>query len=170
MIYTLLILGCASLTWAHSAAWALGMYCRGGNNPAIDDANTNLAVLPLYNLTKSQWMFQADRGCNLAPPAAGEFLELPAGKSFTVKIAHNRGQTSLSFDGQYASDWPDGGQHLEDWHGIPTAAAPEGCLDDGAMHATNQSDTTGIAFAISYQSDLSKVTLDNLVVFTVLEQ
>lgn len=38
------------------------------------------------------------------------------------------------------------------------------------MHAHDLSTTAGTAFAISYQSDLSKVTMDNLVVFSVLEQ
>lgn len=38
------------------------------------------------------------------------------------------------------------------------------------MHAHDQSTTAGTAFAISYQSDLSKVTMENLVVFSVLDQ
>lgn len=38
------------------------------------------------------------------------------------------------------------------------------------MHAHDQSTAAGTAFAISYQSDLSKVTMENLVVFSVLEQ
>ena len=45
-----------------------------------------------------------------------------------------------------------------------------GCLSDGALHASNRSTTAGTAFAISYESDLSKVTIENLVVFTTLEQ
>jgi hypothetical protein len=40
----------------------------------------------------------------------------------------------------------------------------------GALHVQNETAATGSAFAISYESDLSKVTLENLVVFTVLEQ
>jgi hypothetical protein len=38
------------------------------------------------------------------------------------------------------------------------------------MHTNNQSMAAGTAFAISYQSDLAAVTMENLVVFTVLEQ
>ena len=49
-------------------------------------------------------------------------------------------------------------------------AAPGGCVADGALHTSNQSYAAGTAFAISYQSDLSSVTLENLAVFSVLEQ
>jgi hypothetical protein len=167
MISTL-ILAFASLASAHTAAWAPGMYCRGGNT-TVDDNNTNLAVNPLYDLPKSEWWFQHDRGCDLKPPPAGEFLALPAGGSFTVELAHNRAQTTLSYGGKYTSDWPDGQDHPEDYHGS-TDGTTEGCLSDGALHATNQSNAAGTAFAISYESDLSKVTMENLVVFTVLEQ
>lgn len=38
------------------------------------------------------------------------------------------------------------------------------------MHIQNQTMATGFAFAISYESDISAVTMQNLVVFTVLEQ
>lgn len=37
------------------------------------------------------------------------------------------------------------------------------------MHTHNQSTTAGTAWAISYESDISKVTMENLVVFSVLE-
>lgn len=104
------------------------------------------------------------------PPKAGEFLELPAGKSVTVELAHNRAHTTLSYGGQYATDWPDGQNHTEPYVGIKGPGNDEGCVSDGALHATGQSNAAGTAFAISYQSDLSKVTLENLVVFSVLEQ
>lgn len=38
------------------------------------------------------------------------------------------------------------------------------------MHATNQSNAQGTAFAIAYESDLSKITMEDLVVFSVLRQ
>jgi len=161
----------ALLVWsnvadAHTAAFANGMYCRGGNNPGHDDQNTNIAVVPLYNLRRSQWWFQNDRGCDLVPPVAGEFLDLPAGGSFTVELAHNRAQTTLSYNGQFTSQWPDGNEHPEDWRG---PGSPPDCIqDDGAMHTNNQSMAAGTAFAISYNSNLNQVTMENLVVFTVL--
>ncbi|OXA54872.1 hypothetical protein Fcan01_11162 [Folsomia candida] len=151
---------------AHTAAFAPGMYCHGGPDPSQDNPHTSDAVVPLYNLPRSQLWFQADRGCDRAPPAPGVFLELPAGGSFTVELAHNRAQTTLSFNGEFASDWPDGQQHPEHWKG---PGNPPDCIqDDGAMHTNNQSMAAGTAFAISYASDISAVTMENLVVFTVL--
>ncbi|KAG6909396.1 hypothetical protein DXG01_000697 [Tephrocybe rancida] len=84
--------------------------------------------------------------CDLFPPPEGEFLEIPAGKDFTVEIAANRATTTLSYNGKYTSDWVDGQPHTD---------------------AFNENNAAGTAFAISYQSDLSKVTADNLVVFSV---
>lgn len=39
----------------------------------------------------------------------------PAGGQFQVEIASNRAQTTLSYDGQYASDWPDGKNYPDDY-------------------------------------------------------
>ncbi|QKX59718.1 uncharacterized protein TRUGW13939_06860 [Talaromyces rugulosus] len=166
-ILTLSILATSKLASAHVVAWHPGMYCLGGNDTSVDDPNTNLAVNPLWDLPKSKWWFQADRGCDKAPPVDGVFLELPAGQNFTTELAHNRAQTTLSFNGQYAGEWPDGKDHPEDWSGTGT---PPGCIqDDGAIHTNNQTMAGGTVFAISYQSDMSQVTMENLVVFSVLE-
>ena len=43
-------------------------------------------------------------------------------------------------------------------------------LSDGAMHASNESTAAGTAFAISYVSELEAVAMQNLVVFTTLDQ
>ncbi|CAJ2512527.1 Uu.00g055420.m01.CDS01 [Anthostomella pinea] len=161
---TFAILASAGYARAHTAAWVRGMYCLNGTSPGVDDSNTNTAVNPLWDLPKSQWWMQHDRGCDQFPPADGDSLELPAGGSFTVELAHNRAQTTLSYNGQFASDWPDGQQHPEDWH-----AEQDSCLEDGALHTYNESTAAGTAFAISYQSDISQVTIENLAVFTVLE-
>jgi len=170
-MYTPLLIAMLALAWsngaqAHTAAFARGMYCRGGPNPGQDDQNTNTVVSPLFNLPRSQWWFQADRGCDRVPPAQGEFLDLPAGGQFTVELAHNRAQTTLSYNGQFTSQWPDGKEHPEDWHGT---GGGEGCIqDDGAMHTRSQAWAGGTAFAISYNSQISQVNMENLVVFTVL--
>ncbi|KAH4029569.1 hypothetical protein HBI56_131270 [Parastagonospora nodorum] len=164
---TLLALSLAAFSTAHTAAWAPGMYCKGGADPTKDDPNTNLAVNPLYNLAKADWWFQHHRGCDRAPPMAGEFLELPANGKVTVELAHNRAHTTLSYNGQKATDWPDGKHHPEDWNGWGTDGTPSMCLkEDGAMHTWNHSSAGGTAFAISYQSNLQDVTMENLVVFT----
>ncbi|CAG7940053.1 unnamed protein product [Penicillium salamii] len=161
------ILALLSVTQAHTVAWTKGMYCLGGPDLSTEDLNTNTAVAPLYDLAKEDWWFQHDRGCDVAPPAEGDILELPAGGKFTVELAHNRAQTTLSYDGQFTSAWPDGKDHPEDWSG---PGNPPDCIqDDGAMHTNNQSTAAGTAFAISYQSNMADVTIENLAVFTVLE-
>jgi hypothetical protein len=168
MLHPVAFLALSAVAQAHTVAWVKGMYCLGGPDPSTDNANTNTAVAPLYNLPREEWWFQHGRGCDAAPPADGDILQLPAGGKFTVELAHNRAQTSLSYDGKYTSEWPDGKEHPEDWAG---PGSPPDCIqDDGAMHTNNQSMAAGTAFAISYQSDLSAVTMENLAVFTVLEQ
>jgi hypothetical protein len=168
MLRPVAFLALSAVAQAHTVAWVKGMYCLGGPDPSTDNANTNTAVNPLYDLKKEDWWFQHDRGCDAVPPADGDILELPAGGKFTVELAHNRAQTTLSYDGKYTSEWPDGKQHPENWAG---PGSPPDCIqDDGALHTHNQSMAAGTAFAISYHSDLAAVTMENLAVFTVLEQ
>jgi hypothetical protein len=168
MLHPVAFLALSAVAQAHTVAWVKGMYCLGGPDLSTDNANTNTAVAPLYNLPHEDWWFQHHRGCDAAPPADGDILQLPAGGMFTVELAHNRAQTTLSYDGKYTSEWPDGKEHPEDWAG---PGSPPDCIqDDGAMHTNNQSTAAGTAFAISYQSDLAAVTMENLAVFTVLEQ
>ena len=162
------LLGLTAVANAHTVAWTKGMYCFGGPNTTVDDENTTAAVVPLFQLSQEDWWFQHDRGCDMAPPKDGDVLSLPANGQFTVELAHNRGQTTFSHNGELTSDWPDGHQHPEDWSG---PGSPPDCIqDDGAMHAHNESTAAGTAFAISYVSELSQVTMENLVVFTTLEQ
>jgi hypothetical protein len=94
---------------AHIAAFAKGMYCKDGL-PGDNNQNNNLPVAPLYQLSKEDWWFQHDRGCDQAPPAAGEFLNVPSGGHFTVEHADNQAFTTLSYSGTEVSRWPDGGQ------------------------------------------------------------
>lgn len=163
------LLALVALSQAHTVGWAKGMYCLGGNVAGKDDQNTNTAVNPLYELSFEDFWFQHDRGCDLIPPAEGDILELPVGGQVTLEMAHNRAQTSLSFNGEYAGEWPDGRDHPQDWNGNGVG---DGCIqgDGGALHTKNESTAAGTALAISYESDLSAVTLDNLVVFSVLEK
>ncbi|KAK1720410.1 uncharacterized protein BDZ83DRAFT_784844 [Colletotrichum acutatum] len=148
------------------------MYCRGGSNTAIDDSNTNLVVNSLYRLPKNKWWMQADRGCDKVPPPAGQSLNLPARGKLTVDLGANRGSTSFSYGGKTVTQWSDCSEHSEDWH----APGPGKCLVDNpdgkgvAMHTQNYTTTAGTACAISYQSDIKKVTMKNLVMFVVVEQ
>ncbi|KAJ7684356.1 hypothetical protein DFH06DRAFT_5071 [Mycena polygramma] len=149
----------ATVVRAHLAPWHPAMYAFNGVSGSIN-YNTDDVVHPLYQLSKSGWWFHGYNNVPNFPPAAGQFLELPAGKSFTVEIASNRGETSLSFNGQYASDWPDGNTYPEDYN-VDT------CITSPNMHTQNQTRAAGTAFAIAYTSDLNAVTADNLAVFTV---
>ncbi len=136
--------------------------------------NSNVPVNPLFNLTKAAWWMQADRGCDKVPPK-GDILSLPAGGSVTVELATNQAVTSLSYGDSMRNAWPDGEDHPEDWHGPALGNGKYDCLvnnPDGfgaGMHATEHNTTSATAFAISYNSDIKDVTIENLAVFTTLK-
>ncbi|KAF9056913.1 hypothetical protein BDP27DRAFT_1372961 [Rhodocollybia butyracea] len=141
---------------AHLAIFTKGMWCQNGTDG--NNLNSDDPVTPLYELEQDQWWFHAVNGCNNRPPADGDILSLPAGSSVTVEIAANQGYTSLSFGGQFASDWPDGQTYPDN---VPT------CITTPNMHTQNQSMAAGTALAIAYVSDIADVTPENLVVFSV---
>ncbi|GKT82676.1 hypothetical protein Ct61P_00526 [Colletotrichum tofieldiae] len=91
---------------------------------------------------------------------------------FTVERAGNRGCATLSRGGRTATQWPDCSEHPEDWR----APAPGKCLVDnpgkrgGEVHTQNYTATAGTAFATSHQSDIRKVAMENLAVFSAVEQ
>ncbi|KAJ7612109.1 hypothetical protein FB45DRAFT_939883 [Roridomyces roridus] len=147
---------------AHLGPVHPSMYCYDGCASGTQGINYNNDdfVKPLYQMSKSDWWFHAYNNVPKYPPQAGQFLELPAGKSFTVEIASNRGETSYSFSGKFSSEWPDGGNYPEDYN-VPS------CITSPNMHTQNQSMAAGTAFAIAYTSDINQVTEDNLSVFTV---
>ena len=135
---------------AHIAAFAKGMYCQNGTDPASPNLNSNAPVSPLYQLSQTDWWFQHDRGCDVVPPPEGEFLELPAGGDFTVQLATNQAFTDLSYGGKQVTDWPDGGQHPEDWNGNVRDPSGEGCIpaeEGGYMHTQNETMAQGTALA-----------------------
>ncbi|KAG6333709.1 hypothetical protein ID866_5376 [Astraeus odoratus] len=83
----------------------------------------------MYMLSQSDYWFHHVNNCDEFPPAEGDFLELPAGESFTVEIAGNRGVTSLSFDGQFATEWTDGQEHPGSTVTLTDATySSEGCI------------------------------------------
>ena len=112
----------------------------------------------MIGLTKKDWWFQHHSGCDQAPPPAGDYLELPAGKSFTVEIATNRAFTTFGSDKNFNGYY--GGQQ-----DIQRNAA--GCVTSPNLHTPNQTLAPGTVFAISYQNSIDRVTPENLVVFTV---
>ncbi|KAJ7685992.1 hypothetical protein B0H17DRAFT_1072809 [Mycena rosella] len=157
----LLLLSLSGLTRAHFAAWHKGMYCLNGTTPGYDDDDTNAIVNPLFNLTKDDWWFHHYNGCDDFPPDEGDFLELPANGNFTVELAVNRAFTTLSYGGIRVADFGDGNNYTNGLGGVD-------CIGTVNIHTQNESMAAGTAFAISYQSDLSAVTAENLVVFTTL--
>lgn len=145
---------------AHVGPWAKGMYCLNGPQTAVN-LNSDAIVQPLFQLPFKDWWFHHVNQCDEFPPPAGEFLELPAGRSVMVELATNRAKTSLSYNGQYASEWLDGANYPENYSKSP------GCITTPNIHTQNESMAAGTAFAISYTSDIKKVTPENLVVFSV---
>ncbi|KAF8554672.1 hypothetical protein OG21DRAFT_1038036 [Imleria badia] len=165
-------LALAGLANAHTCAYSKAMYGLNGTVPGVVNYNTNDACHPLYNLTYSDfWMHHFDQ-LDEFPPEPGVFLDIPAGGKFTVELADNRAWTSLTGNPHAVlTDWGDGLNHPDDYSvtnlgGLkPTTS---GCIPSPNLHAQNESMAAGTAFAIAYESDISKVTPENLVVFTVL--
>ncbi|KAI6014656.1 hypothetical protein EDC04DRAFT_2953130 [Pisolithus marmoratus] len=155
------IFALAGFATAHLAAWNPAMYCFNGTTPGQVNYNTNDAVNPLWDLS------QSDYCATSFLQAPGDVLELPAGQSFTVEIAGNRGVTSFSFNGEFATEWTDGKNHTGSTDTLTDATYSGGCIVDPNIHTQNETMAAGTAFAISYNSELSQVTLDNLVVFSV---
>ncbi|PPQ98999.1 hypothetical protein CVT24_003481 [Panaeolus cyanescens] len=148
----------------HVAVWHPGMYCLNGTS-GRDDPNTNQIVNPLFQLNESDWWFHHVDKCDEFPPAPGDFLELPANGAFTVELAVNRAFTTLSYNGMNAGIYPDGQNRISLSQGRDGKSA---CISEPNIHTQSQSMASGTAFAISYTSDLTSVTKENLVVFTVL--
>jgi len=149
----------------HIAPWHKGMYCLNGTS-GQDDPGTNDAVNPLYQLSRADWWMHHVNNCDQFPPAPGDFLELPANGEFTVELAINRAFTSLSYGGSFVNTFGDGQDHAG--LGFTAAGQVPSCIVEPNIHTQNESMAAGSAFAISYQSDITKVTPENLVVFTVL--
>jgi hypothetical protein len=118
----------------------------------------SLPISPMFDLTKNNWWFQHDRGCDKAPPPNGEYLELPAGGSFNIQIAASRAYTTFGRDQNFNGNF--GGRQDLQYN-------DKGCVNSPNLHTPNRASAPGTAFAISYQNSIDKVTPSNLVVFTV---
>ncbi|KAF8228797.1 hypothetical protein L208DRAFT_1403170 [Tricholoma matsutake] len=149
----------------HIVAWHKGMYCLNGTT-GTDNQNTNEAVNPLYQLPFQDWWFHHVNHCDEFPPAPGDFLDLPVNGQITVELAMNRASTTLSYNGQYTGIFGDGQNHPG--LGVTPPGQVPSCITQPNIHTQNESMAAGTAFAISYNSELSAVTPENLVVFSVL--
>ena len=124
----------------------------------------------------------------------------PAGGNFTVEMAGSRAFTTLSYGGKFAKEFGNGAdqplRQLPDveWSVMPLLVYPNwtDCLLIASPHQIYMQrmnlvytpstlcvqwypiiifpEAAGYAFAISYQNDVSKVTLENLVIFTTKYQ
>ncbi|KAF9056912.1 hypothetical protein BDP27DRAFT_1454267, partial [Rhodocollybia butyracea] len=150
--------GRATVVCAHIAAFTRGMYCLNGTTG--NNFNSEDPVLPLYQLEFDQWWFHAVNGCNERPPDPGDVLTLPSGDSVVLELAGNQGFTSFSYNGKFATDWPNGQTYPDD-------LADPSCIISPNLHAQNESMAAGTALSISYQSDITEVTPENLVVISV---
>ncbi|KAF5320701.1 hypothetical protein D9619_002173 [Psilocybe cf. subviscida] len=152
----------------HVAAFHKAMYCFNGTKAGVENLNAADAITPLYKLNKTDWWMHHMNRCDEFPPAPGDFLELPANGEFTVEHATSRAFTTLSYNGKKVGLYVDGQDHPD--FGGPTdgKVTPTSCISNPNIHTQNETMAAGTIFAISYNSELSQVTEENLVVFTVL--
>jgi hypothetical protein len=165
---TITLLALVATTKAHTAIMHPSSYCFNGNEVGVINLNNNIPVNPFYQNTWEELWFRGISNCLQFPPEDGVFLDLPSGGTLTVELAHNRAQTSWSYDCEYCSDWPDGQNHSEPYQG---PGNPPECIQvDGAMHTNNESTAAGTMLAISYEANQADVAMDNLVVISITEQ
>lgn len=125
-----------------------------GFNVTRDDFSyDNRPVAPLFEYSFDKWWMH---GHLEHPPNPGDIFNLPAGSSATAEIACNKGATSY-----FASS--EGGNIIDPNN--PNTPCPNS--DSIAFHAINKEDAAGCALAIAYESDVSKVKPEDLVVFSV---
>ncbi|TRM56125.1 hypothetical protein BD626DRAFT_541576 [Schizophyllum amplum] len=138
----------AAIARAHVGSFVKGMYCRNGGAD-YDEPNSNNEVKPIYDQNLENFMFNQAQNCLNDPPPEGEIADLPAGGVIDIELATNRGCTTFSFGGQYATKYIDG--------------------------STVDYPMTGMTLTVSRTptctrrtNDIHDVTFDNLVVFSVL--
>ncbi|TNY21244.1 hypothetical protein DMC30DRAFT_416263 [Rhodotorula diobovata] len=145
---------------AHMSIWTKSMY-GVGNGFSYDAGNPAVPLGPDL-ATQDSWWFRGPEYRALTPMARsdGTVEQLPAGGSITLEIACHTAWTSFGVS--------------------PTVpgSALDACPDNvGAYHAgdpgaanIDTSLVSGCALAIADVDDISKVTMDNLAVFSVQHQ
>ncbi|KAL5334287.1 hypothetical protein BJX70DRAFT_402739 [Aspergillus crustosus] len=122
MLYPALLLSTAALATAHTVAWTKGMYCFGGPDPSTENLNTNTTTGG--SSTSAAVTRHPPRRRRNSQPPSRRLLNL------TVELAHKRAQASFSYNGEFASEWPDGQDHSEDWAGVDGCVLPLETLRD----------------------------------------
>ncbi|GAA5894458.1 hypothetical protein JCM8208_006246 [Rhodotorula glutinis] len=150
----------ASPALAHMSIWSKSMY-GVGNGFSYDAGNPVVPIGPGLD-SQDEWWFRGPSFRALAPAARsdGAVEQLPAGGSITFEIACHVDWTSLGRTPTVP------GSHLD---ACPT--------DVGAYHAGDPTASdvdfslvSGCALAIADVDDISKVTMDNLAIFSVQHQ
>lgn len=114
----------------------------------------NRPVTPLMNLDFDQWWFHNHLGY---PPHAEDVFELPAGQNVTAQIACDKSATTFWNTSTSGGDVQDPNDPNNPCPGYPTSQ----------YHTTGLDDVKGCALAIAYKSDVSQVTPEDFVVFSV---
>jgi len=124
-----------------------------GSEP--DNINSNWAVNPLEDMTFTDWWMHGPKSLSDPPPAnaitqipAGGILDLEIGtnKAFTTMgrgLWHHTGKSSRFPPDPWPSEWPSN------------------------LHSNRREDVAGCALGIAYKSNVSAVTPDDFVIFSV---
>ncbi|POY71101.1 hypothetical protein BMF94_5858 [Rhodotorula taiwanensis] len=153
---SLLLLCCLlSTVSAHMSIWHPSMYGVGPDwaydaGPPMNPIGPGLA-------TQDEWWFRGPEARAL-PPQDGAVMELPAGGSITFEIACHYAFTSYG----YATSVP--GSELD---ACPGSNAGPYHAGDPESKIIDHNLVSGCALAIADVDDISKVTMDNLAIFSV---
>lgn len=157
------------------ALWNKGMF--GLNYPgqatdAVQNWNQNESVAPLRqrdNLNIDQWFAH---GMKNYPPAAGDFMTLPSGGTFSGEISCNRAKTACC-----RQPWADIALTVHPCgdNAAFNAAGGTGGGDVGPLHTDNRYDNAtvdpalfgGTALAIAYTSDVANLKPSDMTVISV---
>ncbi|KAH7106782.1 hypothetical protein BKA62DRAFT_650346 [Auriculariales sp. MPI-PUGE-AT-0066] len=164
---TVALLSLALGSQAHTTAWTKGMYCRWGwsHEPVVA---SRVAAIPVWNETYDGWWMNGR--CKDYPPPPGDFLEVPANGQFTAELAENSAFTWVSFEGRLRTAWGDGKHHPDNYSVDNLGGARPssiGCIGSPNLHCKRERDAAGTVFAIAYKNDISNISMEELVVFTV---
>ncbi|KAN0138966.1 hypothetical protein V8E53_003354 [Lactarius tabidus] len=108
---------------------------------------------PLINCTFDQWWFHGHLGY---PPHPGDIEQLPVGGTHNFEISCDKDATS------YWPSGPGGNQIDPNDPDNPCPGRPS-----TAIHANNISDVAGCGLAVAYKSDVSEVTPEDFVIFSI---
>ncbi|KAM0753256.1 hypothetical protein T439DRAFT_346875 [Meredithblackwellia eburnea MCA 4105] len=151
-------------TTAHMSIWTRSMYGVSGTRTGMD-WNYPVGGDPVVPIgpgltSQSQWWFRGPM-YNTLPPPAGEVTDLPAGGTIMLEIACHIAWTSYG----WSTTVP--GSALD---ACPGGTAGPFHSGDPNSEVIDDTQLAGCALAIADVDDITKVTMDNLVIFSVQPQ